>query len=1022
MRFPKDFLNNYTKPNFYLCQTDKTKICKLDTTATKGSFKFNQYSELSFEVARTYNDMLTGEMRVNPYFELIESPRLVYVEGFGYFEIQGPNLHSDGIKEHKTVTAYSAEYTLSTKYLDDLYVNTGGVDSVEVIYAENNDTTLVPVTLYNAGNTELSLLHIILEKIYGWKIGHVDTSLKTLSRSFEVDRMSVYDFIINEICAKFNCFVVFDTIDNTINLYAESLTAKFVGDGSTNKFTISPPFVEINTISIDGYKTTRWQYDAATGVLTLDDVPENGSHIEVVDGSMTEWETDVFITFDNLAQEIDVSYSSDDIKTVLTITYGDNGDIREANLGLPYITDLSYFYTPEWMGKDLYDAYTAYIQKINNYQTQYTNNSQALLDLANYIDFEENRLSLEYSMAQSVNSETVGTYYTRGGSAPNYYYTEVSLPAEYDATVDYYSMDTANLAEEKVGNLYTVLKNYFYNYFKKERLGKDGDDNEIKQAEEGMQKAIEEFDALIEDFKFMEKYTLSYLKDAIKNGATIDDKEAATNNFLGEMWEQIGRTPLKMLYYEPYKQTQIANMEAGWSQQNDTNYGQYYPVVLMLNSIDAAIAKRDTSIKNYEEQYITLQKANADISDELLMDNNFTEAQMVRLSAFLREDELQLDDIVETEFDTIADSFKLKQDAIESGRIELQKLCQPQFQFSMTMANIYALPEFEPIIYQFQLGRVVKVGLRSDYIRQSRLMQADINFDDFSDFSCSFGDLTTLRTQSDIHADLLSQAITAGKSVAQNASYWTRGSEQASKTDLKIQQGLLDAVEAIKSTEGTQSSYLDKYGLHLEKIDPDTGEKDPEQVWLVNNKIVFTDDNFKTSRMALGRVTVDGQEYYGVISEIMLAGYIEGTKMVGGTINIGEGAFVVHEDGTVTMSGDGHHIDGYATSEQMAEVKNTVESINDAKMYRVEIVTEDPTIISTSSDTATMHCRVYSWDVDITDNIDSSLFSWKRVSANEEQDNIWNAMPEHQGIKSITIDSDDIVENSSFTCEVELPE
>ena len=78
------------------------------------------------------------------------------------------------------------------------------------------------------------------------------------------------------------------------------------------------------------------------------------------------------------------------------------------------------------MGQDLYDAYTKYMQKTNQYQTEYTNNSQELLDVAGYIDFEENRLSLDYSIALSVNETTVGTYYVRGGAAPNYYYTEVT--------------------------------------------------------------------------------------------------------------------------------------------------------------------------------------------------------------------------------------------------------------------------------------------------------------------------------------------------------------------------------------------------------------------------------------------------------------------------------------------------------------------------------------------------------------------------------------------------------------------
>ena len=1012
MRLPKDLLSgNYTRPRLFLCETNKDKITQLDVTNLNGSFKFNAYSELTFEIARTYNDLITGEIKVFPYYDKVEALRLLYLENFGYFEIQGPELTGDGIKEAKNITAYSYEYVLSTKYLEDFYINQGTVESLEVLNADNPDN-IIPITLYNPSNTKLSLLHLILEKAYGWSIGHVDSSLQTLSRQFEVDRESIYDFLMNEVCEKFNCYIVFDTINNTINVYAESLTSKFIGDGATNVFTISPPFSQIGTVSVDGYKTTRWEYNSTTGALTLEDIPVSGAHVEVVDGALTEWETDVFVTFDNLSQEININYDADSIKTQLTVTYGDDLDIREANMGLPYITDLSYYYTVDWMGQELYDAYTAYIQKSNQYQSEYTNNSQKMLELAGYIDFEENRLSLEYSIANSVNETTIGTYYIRGGTAPNYYYTEVTLPADYNVNTTYYSMDTANLDETKVENLYAVLKKYF--------------NNESDWAEE--------LDKLSTDFKFMETYTLSYLKTELSkitdSRTSNSEVEGAINNFLAEMWEQIGRTPLKSLYYESYKQVQITNIEAGWSQSDSDNYGYYYPVILYLNSIEKAIAARESSIAIYEEQYNKIQKSNSDIANGLIMENNFTKDQLIRLSAFIREDELKLDDIVETEYTTIAESFQLKQDAMESGRIELQKLCQPQLQFSMSMANIYALPEFEPIVDQFQLGNVIKVGLRSDYIKQSRLLQVDINFDDFSDFSCEFGELTNLRTQSDIHADLLKNAISAGKSVATNASYWTQGSDRANDIDLRLEEGLLNSIEALKAIDGTQNAYMDKYGLHLEAINPDTGEVSDKRVWLVNNQIVFTDDGFKTSKSVLGEFTVDGITYYGLLAQAVVAGLVEGSSIIGGTIKIGlqdngSYAFEVHEDGSVTMSG-GSSIKGYAKEDyvknEVEKIQNQVDNINTSKMYKVEIVSNSSTIISTSEDKATLTCKVYSWDSDITDTFDASLFNWNRVSTSTELDDIWNAMPEHQGTKSIIIDADDVYYNSSFTCEVNLPE
>ena len=257
MKLPKDLLSGaYTKPRLFLCETDKTKICQLEVSDLHGSFKFNSMSEISFEVGRIYNDFISGHTKINPFYDKIEALRLIFLEGFGYFELQGPELTSDGIKEAKICTAYSYEYTLSQKYLTDFYINRGTSDSIEVLNSVSGD--IVPITLYNPSNPRLSLLHLVLEKAYGWKIGHVDASLRTLSRQFEIDRESIYDFLINEVCEKFNCYIVFDTINNTINIYAESLTAKFIGDGITSSFTISPPFLQVGTVSVDGYKTTRW--------------------------------------------------------------------------------------------------------------------------------------------------------------------------------------------------------------------------------------------------------------------------------------------------------------------------------------------------------------------------------------------------------------------------------------------------------------------------------------------------------------------------------------------------------------------------------------------------------------------------------------------------------------------------------------------------------------------------------------------------------------------------------------------
>ena len=887
MRFPKNMLvpDVYTKPNIYLCETDKEKICKLNTYDTKASLKFNSLSELSFEVARFYNDEISGETLVHPYYDKIEAIRLILVEDFGYFELQGPELVGDGIKESKICKAYSLEYTLSQKYLEDFVINKGTTNSMEVLNADNQDI-IVPITLYNPSKPKLSLLHLILEKCYGcWTIGHVDAQLQTMSRQFEVDRVSIYDFLMNEICDKFNCYIVFDTINSIINVYAESPTAKFRGDGKTTVFKLSTPFSSVVTVSIDGYKTTRWEYtivDDSYAVI-LETPPEEGAYVEVV-GVDGTWETDVFVSFENLTQEVNVSYSADDIKTVLTVTYGDDENIREVNLGLPYITDISYYYTVDWMGQELYDAYGLYLDNVEKHRSSYTKNAQEIVKINDQISYCEHRLSLEYSLAE-VSELTVGTYYVQQEDTNgNKYYSEVSLPADYKVDTQYYSNLDTNVNEDKVSKLYSALAEY-----SRCVLAYDEDllDDAIKTLNE------------LEGFDFLTNPTFSQWLAQIQSATNKNEIETAINAILNQLWIELGRIPLNELYLKPYNQKKDIQFESGWSDVNNPEHGKYFVTMCFIDSISAAIANLDKEIAQLEKNKEPYVNANATISEDLNMENNFTPEQLKRLSAFLREDELHLDDFVETNLDDLSSSLALKQDAMESGRIELQKLCQPQLQFSMTMANIYALSEFEPIVWQFQLGNIIKIGIRKDYIKQSRLLQVDVNFDDFSDFSCTFGELTNIRTQSDVHADLLSNAISAGKSVATYSSYWSRGSDTASEIEKLINDGLLNASTSIKAIDGSQGVEVDKYGIHLRKSDGQGGY-DLKQGWIVNNQILYSDDGFRSTRAALGEITFGDQTYYGIIGEAIIGNLFIGSKLTlsnnDNTLTFNEAGFTVKND------------------------------------------------------------------------------------------------------------------------------
>ena len=298
------------------------------------------------------------------------------------------------------------------------------------------------------------------------------------------------------------------------------------------------------------------------------------------------------------------------------------------------------------MGQDLYDAYTAYMQKSQNSQAAYRENSEKIEDISNRQRFEETRLSMGYGEA-SVIPTTVGTYYVRGGSAPNYYYTEVSLPADYDASVQYYKLNGTNINKGKVDKLYKALQKYFNDGTLDDFIDDPEDDSD-----------------LTDSFSFMTTYKISNLYNDLKVATTKDEKEVAVNKFLDEMWNEVGRTPLQKSYKEPYEKQQTQFID--YAKEDHKDYSYYYATVLILDSIKRAIDIRTKSIEQLEKEYQDIQKLNIDINTGLAMDKNFTENQLIRLSAFIREDELQLDDIVETDEDTIADSFKITPSATKA--------------------------------------------------------------------------------------------------------------------------------------------------------------------------------------------------------------------------------------------------------------------------------------------------------------------------------------------------------------------
>jgi hypothetical protein len=444
------------------------------------------------------------------------------------------------------------------------------------------------------------------------------------------------------------------------------------------------------------------------------------------------------------------------------------------------------------------------------------------------------------------------------------------------------------------------------------------------------------------------------------------------------------------------------------------------------NEYVAYVSNGTPYVSYARSQGLCLAKMNV-IKEATDMNNpeNFTEQELVRLSPFIREDEYSDSNFLLTGYESEEEQMNIKQELLNAGDEELKKICQPKLSFSATMANILAIPEFAPLKGQFKLGNFVRVGIREGYMKRARLLEVQMSFDDPSDFSATFGDLITTKSEVDKHAELLQQAVTAGKSVASNQSKWQRGADKATELDRRINDGLRDASLSVGAAEG-QSITWDTGGIWGRKlVDGTTDQYEPEQFRLINNKLVFSSDGFKTSKAVFGKYVVNGETRWGPLAEYITAETIEGKFISGGSIRIGgnkpgDRQFIVHEDGsveigTIVQEGDNTKIQSEYVSQE------ALDQIDSAYKYSVQIVHTGKAVFSSKTDTATMTAKIYRRGVDATDVFKSAgvVVYWEKnpsatgwVPSYVAQNNSY----------SIILDSEDIENSVQISCYIDPTE
>lgn len=183
--------------------------------------------------------------------------------------------------------------------------------------------------LYSLTDTDHSILHQVVKKNPDWWIKYVDPSITSEYRSFDVDSIDTYTFLTDNASSAFDCIFTFDSEDKSISAY------------------------------------------------TLDHLGKD---------------TGITLSYRNFIRSISQKSSDSDIKTVLTVTGGNDArtntplDIMDVNIsGSNQIYDFSYYMS--MMSDTLRNALNKYNEKCSenesSYQQKITKLSNLYVELNN---------------------------------------------------------------------------------------------------------------------------------------------------------------------------------------------------------------------------------------------------------------------------------------------------------------------------------------------------------------------------------------------------------------------------------------------------------------------------------------------------------------------------------------------------------------------------------------------------------------------------------------------------------------
>lgn len=672
----------------YLCRPDRTVICALNGVQIK-SVEYEQqlkdFNRLTFNVDR-YIDV-DGEYVESAGYEKLKDHMTIYLEGLDYFQLQEPSLQNDnGRYEYKACEAYSDEKTFEDKDMKGLSFNKGTKDSMEMLATNNVDDMGYAkeyITFCNDRNHELSLMHLVLDRVPGWSVGYIDPTIKNEKYSFEADNTNAYAFLNTTVANVVKCVFYFDTINRTVSAYAKENIGK---------------------------------------------------------------DTNIFIGWRNALNMLKMTPQADTMYNALTIQGDEELDITRVNYGRSYIYNLDYYLTTNYFPQETIDKIKIWQKwQIDNHAKYIENGKksaeyQAKIDeiyyrvpndgiqIAQYKTMDQETLEKTLKMYEQMLTTIQVSVDTRDDHEKdsNGNYTKWDKPDDIQNRV--YKPWTTSSGEVDHEKYLALLKESNKGYYTYQEL-RDYIIPNIKVAIQNLHlsddKKIDYNDEFESNWDLYGIKELEGKRDEYKK-QIMDILAAYQKDWKDLTDEEISKAGVKdEKTYNVFHKNFIKYKN--WLGDENTEGSLLYK----LKELNAQVDELKTQKKPYDD-VMTDMNTHSELNDPQF---GLTDKEYTAVMNIVRMGDYTNNNIFTTSLDDAVTSYEHCEELYQDGLKRISETSQPQYQIETSLDNILSLNEYADVDSdnkqgwhnQFTVGNFIRVGVRDDYAVKLRLLTIAYN-------------------------------------------------------------------------------------------------------------------------------------------------------------------------------------------------------------------------------------------------------------------------------------------------------